>query len=191
LIEILLIDNYDSFVYNLAQYIGELGASVIVERNDSPKLEEHMGSIDGYIISPGPEHPRNANLSLDVIRNKGFGAPVMGVCLGHQAIAHVMGARIGKARTVVHGKVAPILHQGKGILEDIPSPMMATRYHSLIVEGVQLPEEIEVIATTDDREIMAIRIREEEMYGLQFHPESVMTAQGRQILMNFLRRCSQ
>ena len=186
---ILLIDNYDSFVYNLAQYLGELGASVVVERNDSPRLEEYFGSMDGYIISPGPGHPRNTNMSLEIIRKEGFGSPVLGVCLGHQAIAHVHGGNVIRAKKVVHGKISPITHNGMGILEGIPSPLMATRYHSLIVGREGLPPTIDVTGHNDIGEIMAIQVKGKDIYGLQFHPESVMTAQGRNILSNFLERC--
>lgn len=189
MVDILIIDNYDSFVYNIAQYIGELEASVVVQRNDSPKLDDYLGSMDGYVISPGPGHPRSANRSLEVVREGGYGAPVLGICLGHQAIAHTHGGMVVRAKEAVHGKVSSITHQGTGLLEGIPSPLRATRYHSLVVSDEGLPPTIEVIARNDAGEIMALKVKEEQTFGLQFHPESVMTAQGRQILFNFLRRC--
>ncbi|HUV24148.1 MAG TPA: aminodeoxychorismate/anthranilate synthase component II [Methanomassiliicoccales archaeon] len=186
---ILIVDNYDSFVYNIAQYLGELGASVLVERNDSPNLKEHLGEMDGYVISPGPGHPRTTNMSLDVIQNNGYGSPVLGICLGHQAIAHVHGGSVVRAKEVVHGKVSTITHNGEGVLRGIPSPFEATRYHSLIVSVDDLPDNIEVLGKNDIGEIMALRVKDEEIYGLQFHPESVMTSQGRKILSNFIGRC--
>jgi anthranilate synthase/aminodeoxychorismate synthase-like glutamine amidotransferase len=186
---ILIIDNYDSFVYNIAQYLGELGASVVVERNDSPNLEDHLGEMDGYVISPGPGHPRTTNRSLDVIRNEGYGSPVLGICLGHQAIAHVHGGSVVRAREVVHGKVSMITHNGGGLLEGIPTPLEATRYHSLIVSDEDLPDCIEILGENDIGEIMALRVRNKEIFGLQFHPESVMTSNGRKILSNFVERC--
>jgi len=189
--DILLIDNYDSFVYNIAQYLSELGASVVVKRNDSPDLDDHLGNKDGYVISPGPGHPRDTNRCLEVIRNDGYGVPVLGICLGHQAIAYVFGGKITRARNVVHGKVSPIEHLDDGLLEGIPNPLMATRYHSLVVSRDGLPSNISVTAQTDLGEIMAIRIRGKEIHGLQFHPESIMTSQGRTILSNYLERCGQ
>ena len=188
---ILIVDNYDSFVYNIAQYMGELGASVTVERNDSPRLQEYLGNMDGYVISPGPGHPRTTNMSLEIIKNDGYGAPVMGICLGHQAIAHVHGGRVRRAEQVVHGKVGHISHNGTGILEGIPSPMEATRYHSLIVSRDGLPKNIEVLGQNEIGEIMALRVRGRDIYGLQFHPESVMTVGGMEIFSNFLGRCCQ
>ncbi len=189
MVDILIIDNYDSFVYNIAQYIGELGASVVVQRNDSSALDDHLGSMDGYVISPGPGHPRDSNRSLEIIREGGYGAPVLGICLGHQAIAHSHGGLVVRAKEPVHGKVSSIAHQGTGPLEGIPSPLKATRYHSLIVSDEGLPPNIEVIARNDAGEIMALKVKGQEAYGLQFHPESVMTSHGKPILANFLRRC--
>ncbi|MEM0343100.1 MAG: aminodeoxychorismate/anthranilate synthase component II [Thermoplasmata archaeon] len=186
---ILLIDNYDSFVYNIAQYLGEIGADVTVERNDSPRLDGLLGRADGYVISPGPGHPRDARRSLDVVRSDGYGRPVLGVCLGHQAIAHVHGAAVVRAPQVVHGKVSRIEHSGDPLFDGIPSPFTATRYHSLIVSEEGLPERIEVLARTCTGEVMAIRVRGTSVYGVQFHPESVMTSHGKRILSNFLRMC--
>ena len=186
---ILLIDNYDSFVYNIAQYLGELGADVHVERNDSPRLGEFLGRVDGYIISPGPGHPRDSNRSLEVISNRGYGKPVLGVCLGHQAIAHVHGGSVKRASQVVHGKVSRISHTDDPLFEGVPSPFNATRYHSLIVGRSDLPDMIDVLSETEGGEIMSIRLKDSQIYGVQFHPESVMTSHGKKILSNFLRMC--
>jgi len=187
--EILLIDNYDSFVYNIAQYLGELGASVRVERNDSPSIDSYLGEVAGYIISPGPGHPRNTRRSLDIISNDGFGRPTLGVCLGHQAIAFVHGGSIVRADKVVHGKVSKIIHGSDPLFDGIPSPFLATRYHSLIVRREDLPPSIEILAETERREIMGIRIKGKDICGLQFHPESVLTSHGKRILSNFLEVC--
>ncbi len=186
---ILIVDNYDSFVYNIAQYLGELGAEVVVERNDSPRLDAHVGSADGYVISPGPGHPRAANRSLDVISNDGYGRPVLGVCLGHQAIAHVHGGSVVRASQVVHGKLSTIHHVEDALFQGVPESFRATRYHSLLVSREDLPGTIQVLAETDAGEIMALRVKGRPVYGLQFHPESVMTSHGRTILSNFLRMC--
>ncbi|MFP4545449.1 MAG: anthranilate synthase component II [Methanomassiliicoccales archaeon] len=186
---ILIMDNYDSFVHNIAQYLGEMGAEVQVERNDSLAARKRLGSMDGYVISPGPGHPRDTNLSLRLLEEEGYGAPVLGVCLGHQAIAHVLGGRIQRAKEVVHGKVDSILHRGAGLLEGIPSPLRATRYHSLIVSEDDLPASLEVTARDSRQQIMGLRVRGLDIFGLQFHPESVMTSDGKAILANFLGRC--
>ncbi len=183
---ILLVDNYDSFVYNIAQYLGELGASVVVKRNDSPGIEEYLGNMDGYVISPGPGHPKSTNRSLDVISADGFGRPVLGVCLGHQAIAHVHGASIIRAERVVHGKVGRIRHFEDPIFKDVPETFSATRYHSLIIEAGSLPSGLEVSAWTESGLVMGIRHRELAVEGVQYHPESIMTAVGKSLLRNFL-----
>ncbi len=187
--KILLIDNYDSFVYNIAQYLGELGAEVVVERNDSPKLDEQLGKVDGYVISPGPGHPKDSNRSLEVITNGGYGRPVLGVCLGHQAIAMVHGGTIRRASEVVHGKLSRISHSGGPLFDGIPPQFNATRYHSLIVSQDGLPDSIDILARTDGGEIMALKVKDEDVYGVQFHPESVLTSSGRLLLSNFLRMC--
>ncbi len=187
---ILIIDNYDSFVYNIAQYLGELGADVVVERNDSQALDAHVGSADGYVISPGPGHPREAKRSLEVISNDGYGRPLLGVCLGHQAIAHVHGGSVVRASQVVHGKLSTIHHVEDPLFQDVPESFRATRYHSLLVSREDLPETIDILAETDYGEVMALKVRDKPVYGLQFHPESVMTSHGRTILSNFLRMCS-
>jgi anthranilate synthase/aminodeoxychorismate synthase-like glutamine amidotransferase len=177
-------------VYNIAQYLGELGADVVVERNDSPLLRDLVGTADGYVVSPGPGHPRDANRSLDVISNDGYGHPVLGVCLGHQAIAHVHGGSVVRADKVVHGKLSTIHHFEDALFQGVPESFRATRYHSLIVSREDLPSTIEVLAETDIGEIMALKVRGKPVYGLQFHPESVMTSHGRTILSNFLGMCS-
>ncbi len=187
---LLLIDNYDSFVFNIAQYLGEMGASVTVMRNDAPSLDRLLGEADGYVISPGPGHPRDSNRSLDVIAENGYGKPVLGVCLGHQAVAHVHGASVVRGNKVVHGKVTGINHKGDALFEGVPPRFHATRYHSLVVSRENLPSDIEVLAESDDNEIMALKVRDAQVYGVQFHPESVMTSHGRTILSNFLRMCS-
>ena len=188
--ELLIVDNYDSFVYNIAQYLGEMGAKVVVERNDSPRLDQLLGHMDGYVVSPGPGHPRDCRRSLEIIANHGYGRPVLGICLGHQAIAHVHGGIVDRAQQVVHGKTSVITHSGDPIFAGVPESFRATRYHSLLVAKDSLPASIEVLAETADREIMALRVRGRPGYGLQFHPESVMTSHGRTILGNFLRMCS-
>ncbi|MDH4122472.1 MAG: aminodeoxychorismate/anthranilate synthase component II [Thermoplasmata archaeon] len=187
--KILLIDNYDSFVYNIAQYLQELGAEVTVHRNDSPEIETCQKDADGFVISPGPGHPRSTNRSLDILRNNGFGRPVLGVCLGHQAIAHVRGGSIIRARQVVHGKVSRITHTHDPLFEGVPENFIATRYHSLIVDRDSLPSSLRILAESDEAEIMALRADGEDIYGVQFHPESVMTSHGKTILSNFLRMC--
>jgi len=187
--KILIVDNYDSFVYNIAQYLGELGSEVIVLRNDSPALDQHIGKADGYVISPGPGHPKDSKRSLEILANNGFGRPVLGVCLGHQAIATVNGGSVVRSGRPVHGKVSKISHNGDSLFEGIPSPFTATRYHSLLVSREGLPGSIEVLATTEGNEIMAIKVKGEKVYGVQFHPESVMTSHGKVLLSNFLRMC--
>lgn len=186
---ILLIDNYDSFVYNIAQYLGELGASVVVKRNDSADIDKLSQEVDGFVISPGPGHPRETNRALDIIRNDGYSRPVLGICLGHQAIAYVRGASISRADEVVHGKLSRILHLEDPIFEEVPSPFLATRYHSLIVKRENLPESIKILAESEKKEIMALKVDGLDIYGMQFHPESVMTAHGKRMLANYLRMC--
>lgn len=187
---ILIVDNYDSFVYNIAQYLGELGAEVTVIRNDSTELDGLLGKFDGYIVSPGPGHPREANRSLDVISTNGYGRPVLGICLGHQAIAHVHGGSVVRASRVVHGKLSSIHHVNDPLFEGVPERFSATRYHSLLVSREPLPSTIEILAETDAGEVMALKVKGKQIYGLQFHPESVMTSHGRTLLSNFLRMCS-
>jgi len=184
---LLLIDNYDSFTYNLAQYFGELGCELLVKRNDEISLDE-IGALapEHICISPGPCTPREAGISKDVILYFGPKVPILGVCLGHQCIAEAYGGKIVRASTLVHGKSSTIRHNGSGLFTDLPTLFEAGRYHSLIVERSSFPGCLEVIAESDDGEIMALRHRELPMYGVQFHPESVLTRDGKKILARFL-----
>ncbi len=187
---ILLVDNYDSFTYNLAQQLGELGAAVEVVRNDAFAVAEVVAAPpNGVVISPGPGTPDDAGLSSALIRAMAGLRPVLGVCLGHQCIAEVYGGRIVRAPTLVHGKTSAIYHRGEGVLDTLPVPFDATRYHSLIVERATLPEVLKVTAETADGLIMGLRHRRLELEGVQFHPESVLTTAGIQLLGNFVRRC--
>jgi para-aminobenzoate synthetase component 2 len=184
---ILVVDNYDSFVYNLVQYLGELGARTVVWRNDAAGVEEvRRLDPEGVLISPGPGHPRDAGLSVDVVRELGAELPVLGVCLGLQVIGHVHGGRVVRAPELVHGKTSAIHHRGAGVLAGLPSPFDATRYHSLVVERDGLPAELEVTGETDAGLIMALRHRHRPLEGVQFHPESVLTSCGHQLLANWL-----
>ena len=188
---LLIIDNYDSFTYNLVQYLGELGAEVDVVRNDTTAIDELVArSVDGLVISPGPGEPSQAGVSVDSIRRfADAGVPVLGVCLGHQSIGVAFGARIIRARSIMHGKVSQISHDGRGIFEGLPERFEATRYHSLVVEESSLPKCLEISARTDDGEIMGLRHDELPIEGVQFHPESIMTGEGKRLLGNFLARC--
>jgi para-aminobenzoate synthetase component 2 len=184
---ILVIDNYDSFTYNLVQYLGELGEEVVVRRNDELALENIEASLPSRIlISPGPGRPEAAGISLDLIRDFGGQVPILGVCLGHQAIGQAFGGRVVRASTVVHGKGSEVLHDGKTIFRDLDSPFKAGRYHSLIVERESLPACLEVSAETRDGVIMGLRHREKKIEGVQFHPESILTPEGKKLLKNFL-----
>jgi anthranilate synthase/aminodeoxychorismate synthase-like glutamine amidotransferase len=184
---LLLIDNYDSFTYNLAQYFGELGCDLVVKRNDEISLDEIAALTPKYIcISPGPCTPREAGISEDVVLLFGGKVPILGVCLGHQCIAEAYGGKIARAFRLVHGKSSVIRHNGSGVFADLPTPFEAGRYHSLIVERSSFPACLEIIAETDDGEIMALRHRQFPVYGVQFHPESVLTRHGKKILTNFL-----
>ncbi len=184
---ILVVDNYDSFVYNLVQYLGELGARTVVWRNDAAGVEEvrRLGP-DGVLISPGPGHPRDAGLSVDLVRELGEELPVLGVCLGLQVIGHVYGGQVVHAPELVHGKTSAIHHAGAGVLAGLPVPFDATRYHSLVVERDGLPAELEVTGETEAGLIMALRHRHHPVEGVQFHPESVLTRCGHQLLANWL-----
>ena len=188
---VFVLDNYDSFTYNLVQYLGELGAEVVVCRNDRTTLDE-IGAMhpDHIVISPGPCTPHEAGISIDVIRYFAGRVPLLGVCLGHQAMGAAFGGKVVRATTLMHGKTSSIQHDGKTIFRDIPSPMTATRYHSLIVEEKTLPAELEISATCQDRDgsrvIMGLRHRKYAVEGVQFHPESVLTDQGKQLIRNFL-----
>ena len=184
---ILLIDNYDSFTYNLYQYLGELGARVEVVRNDAVTAEEVEAlAPEGIIISPGPCTPAEAGVSCEVVRRLGPRVPILGVCLGHQCIGQAYGARVVRADEVVHGKTSLIYHDGKGVLRGVPSPFEAIRYHSLVVEPSSLPPELEVSARTNRGLIMGLRHRHHPVEGVQFHPESIATRYGKDILRNFL-----
>jgi anthranilate synthase/aminodeoxychorismate synthase-like glutamine amidotransferase len=192
---VLVIDNYDSFTYNLVQELAELGAAPTVVRNDAWTLEQvREFAPDGIVISPGPgtpERPTDVGISNDVIRELGPSTALLGVCLGHQCIGYVFGARIVRAPQLVHGKTSQIYHRGEGVLDGLPIPFEATRYHSLVIERTSLPHELKVIAETGDELVMAVRHRTLPIEGVQFHPESVLTAEGMDILRNFLERCAQ
>ncbi len=184
---IVVIDNYDSFTYNLVQYLGELGGTLRVFRNDQVTLDEIEALQPTHIvISPGPGAPRDAGISNDVIRHFHGRVPILGVCLGHQCIGEVFGGRVVRAPRLMHGKTSPVYHNGQDIFYGLPSPFEATRYHSLIV-AEPLPEELEVIAFTAEGEVMALRHRAEPTFGVQFHPESVLTTYGQRLLENFLK----
>ena len=186
---ILMVDNYDSFTFNIVQYLGELGAEVKVARNDQitiPQIEALKPAK--ILVSPGPCSPAEAGISCDVIRHFGTKLPVFGVCLGHQAIGHVYGGKVIRAGRLMHGKTSPIQHTGKGVLKDMPKPFDAIRYHSLLVERASLPAELEITAWAADNEteIMGLQHKTLPVYGVQFHPESILTQDGMRILKNFL-----
>ena len=185
---ILVIDNYDSFTYNLVQYLGELGADIRVRRNDQVTVGEvEAMAPEQILISPGPGRPETAGVSVDVIRRFGPGTPILGVCLGHQAIGVVYGGTVGRATAPMHGKTSTVVHDGKGLFRGITEPFVAGRYHSLVISGDHVPPELEVVARTkEDGTIMAVRHRSYPVHGVQFHPESVLTEEGRRILRNFL-----
>jgi anthranilate synthase/aminodeoxychorismate synthase-like glutamine amidotransferase len=187
---VLVIDNYDSFVYNLVQYLGELGAEPVVYRNDEVTLDEVRAlAPDAVLISPGPgnpEHPGDVGVSGDVVRELGTTTPVLGVCLGHQLIGHLFGGRIVRAAEIMHGKTSLIRHEGAGVFAGLPDPLEATRYHSLVVDPSTVPDCLEVTARTDDGTIMGLRHRELPIEGVQFHPESILTAGGHDLLRTFL-----
>jgi anthranilate synthase component II len=184
---VLVIDNYDSFTYNLVQILGGLGASPLVHRHDAVDLERLEAlAPDGIVISPGPGRPDDAGISKAVIQTFGERVPVLGVCLGHQCVAEVFGGRIVRAPELMHGKTSWIHHSGAGVLRGLPDPFEATRYHSLIVARDGLPEELEVTAESEDGTIMGLRHRHWPVEGVQFHPESILTAEGPRLLANFL-----
>jgi anthranilate synthase/aminodeoxychorismate synthase-like glutamine amidotransferase len=184
---ILVLDNYDSFTYNLVQYFGELGAELIVRRNDRTTIAEiEQLNPEKICISPGPGTPDEAGISNDLIRHFGPRIPILGVCLGHQCIGQVYGGEVVRADRLMHGKTSPILHEGDGVFSGLPIPFEATRYHSLIVRRETLPEELEIMAETSDHEIMGLRHRQYPVHGVQFHPESIMTSEGKNLLANFL-----
>jgi anthranilate synthase/aminodeoxychorismate synthase-like glutamine amidotransferase len=184
---ILVIDNYDSFTYNLVQYLGELGAEVVVKRNDAVSVQEIEAlGPSGILISPGPGRPEEAGVSLAVIERLGPTTPILGVCLGHQSIAQNFGASIVRADRLMHGRTSAIHHRGQGVFADLPSPLTATRYHSLIVKRETIPDELEVTAWTDQNEVMGIRHTQLPIEGVQFHPESFLTEHGHELIRNWL-----
>ncbi len=185
---LLLIDNYDSFTYNLFQYLSELGEEVVVARNDKTTIEEiDKLSPQRIVVSPGPSTPQQAGISNEIIRYFGSRLPVLGVCLGHQCIGYSYGAQVGPAKKIMHGKSSLIYHNQQGVLAGLPNPFSAIRYHSLVVKRDGLPDCLEVTAWTEDGEIMGLRHRQHPVEGVQFHPESFMTEVGKDILRNFLK----
>jgi anthranilate synthase/aminodeoxychorismate synthase-like glutamine amidotransferase len=184
---ILVIDNYDSFTYNLVQYIGDLGHEVCVRRNDEIGVEEALAlGPDRVVISPGPSTPDRAGISIDLIRRITGVIPILGVCLGHQAIGAAFGAKIVGARRIMHGKSSPIFHDGHDLFHEVPVPFSAIRYHSLVIDRASLPDCLLITAVTDMDEIMGVRHRDHPIFGIQFHPESIMTEHGKKMLINFL-----
>ena len=185
---LLVIDNYDSFTYNLVQYFGELGAEPVVKRNDTISPEEiETLKPARIVISPGPGKPADAGISMEVIRRMGQSTPILGVCLGHQCMAEVYGGKVVRADRLMHGKTSPIQHQGGGVFAGLPNPFEATRYHSLIVEKSSVPACLQVTAETAEGEIMGLQHREFPVHGVQFHPESILSRDGKDLLRNFLR----
>ena len=184
---LLMLDNYDSFTWNLVQYLGELGAAVKVVRNDAITLDGIEALAPSHIvISPGPCTPNEAGISVPLVRRFAGRIPILGVCLGHQAIGQAFGARVIRAQRVMHGKLSSIVHDQRGVFADVPSPFNATRYHSLAIERASLPPALDVTATAEDGEIMAVRHRELPVEGVQFHPEAILTEHGMRLLGNFL-----
>ena len=189
---IAVIDNYDSFTYNLVQYLGTLGASIEVYRNDLITVQALAARpLEGLVISPGPGEPRDAGISEDAIRVLAGRVPILGVCLGHQALGEVYGGRVVRAARLMHGKTSPILHKGRGVFAGLDNPFEATRYHSLIVERDTLPESLELMAWTPEGEVMGVKHVDHETWGVQFHPESVLTRSGLKLIENFLVLCRQ
>jgi anthranilate synthase/aminodeoxychorismate synthase-like glutamine amidotransferase len=187
---IVVIDNYDSFVYNLVQYLGELGAQPTVVRNDACDVDSLLNrDFDGALVSPGPGRPEDAGITCQLIAAASAQLPILGVCLGHQAIGHVFGARVERAPELRHGKTSRIIHDGTGVFRDLPSPLEVTRYHSLVVNDTSLPSDLVVTARADDGTVMGLRHRDHDVEGVQFHPESILTEHGLAMLRNFLDRC--
>lgn len=184
----IVIDNYDSFVYNIVQYIGEVepGCEIEVFRNDEITIEEIERNPTHIVISPGPGRPEEAGISVDVVRHFSGKVPILGVCLGHQVIGYAFGEKIVHAKRILHGKTSKIVHNGKGVFSGVRNPLVATRYHSLVVEEASLPEVLEITAKSDDGEIMGLQHKEHPTFGVQFHPESVLTEEGKRIIKNFL-----
>ncbi|NBR69210.1 MAG: aminodeoxychorismate/anthranilate synthase component II [Verrucomicrobia bacterium] len=185
---LLVIDNYDSFTYNLVQYFGELGADPVVKRNDAVTVDEvEKMAPERIVISPGPGSPKDAGISMELIRRMGSRVPLLGVCLGHQCIGEVYGGKVVRAGRLMHGKTSPIRHDAKGVFRGLPNPFEATRYHSLIVEKSSVPDGLEISADTAEGEIMGLRHREYPVHGVQFHPESILSKEGKDLLANFLK----
>lgn len=185
---ILMIDNYDSFVYNLVRYFEELGEEIIIYRNDKITIKDiESMNIDGIVISPGPKSPNEAGLSLDIIDKFKDRLPILGICLGHQCIGHYFNAVVKKGNEPVHGKIFNITHNNKGIFKNVKNPLRVTRYHSLIVDKENFPDDLEIISETEDKIIMGIKHKEYHIYGVQFHPEAEMTEEGHKILNNFIK----
>jgi anthranilate synthase component 2 len=185
---ILVVDNYDSFTYNLVQYLGELGADLRVLRNDAADADAIAAMApERIVISPGPGHPGEAGVSLEVIRRLGPTTPILGVCLGHQAIGQAFGGRVVRAKQVMHGKVSRIRHDGRGVFSEVENDFVATRYHSLVVERTGLPACLEISAQSEDGEIMGLRHKKLPVEGVQFHPEALLTEHGHKMLQNFIR----
>ena len=185
---LLVIDNYDSFTYNLVQYFGELGADPQVKRNDAITTDEvEKMKPQKIVISPGPGRPQEAGISMELIRKFGGKIPILGVCLGHQCMGEVYGGKVVRAGRLMHGKTSPIQHDGRGVFQGLPNPFEATRYHSLIVEKNSVPSCLEVCAETAEGEIMGLRHREYSVHGVQFHPESILSKEGKDLLANFLK----
>jgi anthranilate synthase component 2 len=188
-VRVLVVDNYDSFVYNLVQYVGELGAEPLVIRSDQFTLADaETIAPDAILISPGPGRPEDAGLSNDLIRTFGGRVPILGVCLGHQCIGQVYGGEVVRAAQIMHGKTSLIRHHGAGVFAGLPEPLEATRYHSLVVDRASVPDVLEITAETDDGTVMGLRHRELDVEGVQFHPESILTVAGHDLLRNFLDR---
>ncbi|WP_294387755.1 aminodeoxychorismate/anthranilate synthase component II [uncultured Clostridium sp.] len=185
---LLMIDNYDSFVYNLVRYFEELGEEIIIYRNDKITIKDiESMNIDGIVISPGPKSPNEAGLSLDIIDKFKDRLPILGICLGHQCIGHYFNAVVKKGNEPVHGKIFNITHNNKGIFKNVKNPLRVTRYHSLIVDKENFPDDLEIISETEDKIIMGIKHKEYHIYGVQFHPEAEMTEEGHKILNNFIK----
>ncbi|MDQ0463040.1 anthranilate synthase component 2 [Caulobacter ginsengisoli] len=186
---ILVIDNYDSFTYNLVHYLNELGAETLVYRNDALTVQEAFGlRPEAVLLSPGPKAPDQAGICLPLLRGAPDDLPILGVCLGHQAMGQAYGGDVVRAKSIMHGKVSPIHHQGQGIFKGLPNPFTATRYHSLAIDPATFPAELEVTAWTEDGEVMGIQHRTRPVFGVQFHPESIATEGGHQLLANFLEQ---
>jgi anthranilate synthase component 2 len=185
---ILVIDNYDSFTYNLVQYLQELGAKTHVYRNDKVSLDElKKVKFDRIVISPGPGRPQNSGISCELIKEYYKKIPILGVCLGHQCIGYAFGGRIVRADKIMHGKTSLIHHNGKDIFKGVKNPFIATRYHSLVIEKKSLPKDLVITAHTEDGIIMGVKMKNLPLYGVQFHPESILTGEGKRILNNFLK----